>query len=176
MNNKSRLTPDFFLRDVLLVAPDLLGNRLVRRFPDGTIKQFTITEVEAYRGEEDLACHASKGRTNRTEVMYRSGGHIYVYLIYGMHFMLNFVTEKEGIPQAVLIRGIDEIKGPGRVSKILSIDKRHNQTSLFESEELWVEDTGIVAGYFTDVRVGIDYAGDYWKNRPWRFIMKTGLE
>ncbi len=171
-----KLTPDFFLRDVLLVAPDLLGKQLVRRFPDGLIKKFTITEVEAYRGEEDLACHASKGRTSRTEVMYQSGGRIYVYLIYGMHYLLNFVTEREGIPQAVLIRGIDDIKGPGRVSKIVAIDKKHNRTSLFESEEIWVEDTEIHAEYFTDVRVGIDYAGDYWKNKPWRFIMNWQRE
>lgn len=172
MNYHAKLTPDFFLRDILLVAPELLGKQLVRQFPDGTIKKFIITEVEAYRGEEDLACHASKGRTKRTEVMYRSGGHIYVYLIYGMHYMLNFVTEKEGIPQAVLIRGIDEVKGPGRVSKLLAIEKKHNQTNLFEFDEIWIEDTGSVADYCTDVRVGIDYAGDYWKNRPWRFIMK----
>lgn len=172
MTKLRKLTPDFFLRDVLIVAPELLGKYIVRRFPDGSIKKFTITEVEAYRGEEDLACHASKGRTNRTEVMYWSGGHVYVYLIYGMYYLLNFVTEKDGVPQAVLIRGIDDIKGPGRVSKILEIEKKHNQSNLFESDYLWVEDAGLVADYFTDVRVGIEYAGDYWKNRPWRFIMK----
>ena len=129
-----------------------------------------ITEVEAYRGEEDLACHASKGRTPRTEVMYWSGGHIYVYLIYGIHYMLNFVTEREGIPQAILIRGIDDIIGPGRVSKILEIDMSHNQTDLLFSDDLWVEDSVIKPEFKTSTRIGIDYAGEFWKNRPWRFI------
>jgi DNA-3-methyladenine glycosylase len=174
LDHYPKLTPEFFLRDVLRVAPDLLGKKIVRQFTNGTIKKFTITEVEAYRGEEDLACHASKGRTNRTEVMYWSGGYIYVYLIYGMYYMLNFVTEKEGIPQAVLIRGIDEVKGPGRISKILKIDKTHNQTNLFDSDELWVEDVGLKPEFETDVRVGVDYAGDYWKNKPWRYLMKVG--
>jgi DNA-3-methyladenine glycosylase len=165
-----RLTAGFFQRDVLDVAPDLLGKILVRRYPNQTIKRFMITEVEAYRGEEDLACHASKGRTPRTEVMYWSGGHIYVYLIYGIHYMLNFVTEREGIPQAILIRGIDDIIGPGRVSKILEIDMSHNQTDLLFSDDLWVEDSVIKPEFKTSTRIGIDYAGEFWKNRPWRFI------
>ena len=155
---------------MLDVAPDLLGKILVRRYPNQTIKRFMITEVEAYRGEEDLACHASKGRTSRTEVMYWSGGHIYVYLIYGIHYMLNFVTEREGIPQAILIRGIDDIIGPGRVSKILEIDMSHNQTDLLFSDDLWVEDSVIKPEFKTSTRIGIDYAGEFWKNRPWRFI------
>lgn len=170
--SRKRLTADFFQRDVLDVAPDLLGKILVRQFPDGLIKRFIITEVEAYRGEEDLACHASKGRTPRTEVMYWPGGYIYVYLIYGIHFMLNFVTEHEGIPQAVLIRGIDQIIGPGRVSKLLHISKEHNKTNLFTSAELWVEEAPKVLTHETAPRVGIDYAGEYWKKRPWRFIAK----
>jgi len=165
-----RLTAGFFQRDVLDVAPDLLGKILVRRYSNQTIKRFMITEVEAYRGEEDLACHASKGRTPRTEVMYWSGGHIYVYLIYGIHYMLNFVTEREGIPQAILIRGIDDIIGPGRVSKILEIDMSHNQTDLLFSDDLWVEDSVIKPEFKTSTRIGIDYAGEFWKNRPWRFI------
>ncbi|MCK9207659.1 MAG: DNA-3-methyladenine glycosylase [Salinivirgaceae bacterium] len=170
MKPNQRLTAGFFQRDVLDVAPDLLGKILVRRYPNQTIKRFMITEVEAYRGEEDLACHASKGRTPRTEVMYWSGGHIYVYLIYGIHYMLNFVTEREGIPQAILIRGIDDIIGPGRVSKILEIDMSHNQTDLLFSDDLWVEDSVIKPEFKTSTRIGIDYAGEFWKNRPWRFI------
>ncbi|HAM99680.1 MAG TPA: 3-methyladenine DNA glycosylase [Marinilabiliales bacterium] len=170
MKPNQRLTAGFFQRDVLDVAPDLLGKILVRRYSNQTIKRFMITEVEAYRGEEDLACHASKGRTPRTEVMYWSGGHIYVYLIYGIHYMLNFVTEREGIPQAILIRGIDDIIGPGRVSKILEIDMSHNQTDLLFSDDLWVEDSVIKPEFKTSTRIGIDYAGEFWKNRPWRFI------
>ena len=102
-----RLGESFFIRDVLDVAPELLGKILVIK-KDSSIIQFPITEVEAYRGEEDLACHASKGRTSRTEIMYHQGGVIYVYLIYGMYWMLNFVTGGANQPQAVLIRGIKE--------------------------------------------------------------------
>jgi len=168
----SRLSGDFFTRDVLDVAPDLLGKSITRRFNDGKTQRFLITEVEAYRGEEDLACHASKGRTPRTEVMYWQGGHIYVYLIYGIHYMLNFVTSVEDIPQAILIRGIDHVIGPGRVSKLLEIDKRFNQQNLITSDTIWVEPSATKIKYKTDVRVGIDYAGAYWKNRLWRFILE----
>ena len=87
----NRLKRDFFSRDVLEVAPELLGKNLVRKV-EGQIEKYLITEVEAYRGEKDLACHASKGRTPRTEIMYHNGGLVYVYLIYGMYWMLNIVT------------------------------------------------------------------------------------
>ena len=95
---------EFFRRDVLCVAPDLVGRILVRRLPDGTLLRARITETEAYRGEQDTACHASRGRTQRTEVLYHDGGTIYVYLCYGMHWMLNIVTGHADEPQAVLIR------------------------------------------------------------------------
>ncbi|MBI9066663.1 MAG: DNA-3-methyladenine glycosylase [Salinivirgaceae bacterium] len=166
-----KLPNSFFTRDVLTVAPELLGKTICRKFKDGTVKRFTITEVEAYRGEEDLACHASKGRTARTEVMYWEGGYMYVYLIYGIHLLLNFVSGEKDNPQAVLIRGIDDVVGPGRVSKALDIRKEFNQIHLLNNNELWVEDSGIIANYKSDVRVGVDYAGEYWKNRPWRFML-----
>lgn len=117
-----RLEQSFFKRDVLHVAPELLGKYLIRNGNDQP-ERFMITEVEAYKGVDDLACHASKGRTARTEIMYASGGFIYVYLIYGMYWMLNFVTGKKNEPQAALIRGVDRISGPGRLTKILNIDK-----------------------------------------------------
>src|SRR5512145_53559 len=97
--NTSRLDSNFFSRDVLAVAPELVGKVLVRSFENGLVERFIITEVEAYRGAEDLACHASKGRTPRTEVMYHHGGLVYVYLIYGMYWMLNFVTGEPNNPQ-----------------------------------------------------------------------------
>ena len=87
-----RLGREFYSQDVLEVAPQLLGKHLVRIYPDGTKATYIITETEAYRGGEDLACHASKGRTPRTEVMFGDGGHLYMYLIYGMYWMLNVVT------------------------------------------------------------------------------------
>ncbi|MCK4989622.1 MAG: DNA-3-methyladenine glycosylase, partial [Bacteroidales bacterium] len=99
-----RFGREFFRQDVLEVAPWLLGQHLVRISPDGTKSTYVITETEAYRGGEDRACHASKGKTPRTEVMFGDGGHLYMYLIYGMYWMLNIVTGSEGVPQAVLFR------------------------------------------------------------------------
>lgn len=167
-----RLERSFFERDVLEVAPDLLGKFLVRKI-DNQIIRLCITEVEAYRGEDDLACHASKGRTDRTEVMYWKGGYIYVYLIYGMYWMLNFVTSVEDNPQAVLIRGVEGYNGPGKLTKALRIDKMFNQQDIVNNELLWIEDAdNCKADYITTPRIGIDYAGEIWKNKPWRFVLK----
>ncbi len=168
-----RLSTDFFIRDVLNVAPNLLGKILVRKFDAGEIRKYQITEVEAYRGEQDLACHASKGRTPRTEIMYHEGGHVYVYLIYGMYWMLNFVTEKDGIPQAVLIRGIEGFNGPGKLTKNLLIDKSFYGEDLNTSNRLWIEENNTFSKikYKTTPRIGIDYAGEIYKNKPWRFVL-----
>ena len=116
-----RLTRNFYCRDVLEVAPGLLGKKLVRR-SNTSQDVFVITEVEAYRGEEDGACHARFGKTNRNGVMYETGGFVYVYLVYGMYWMFNIVTGPAGHPQAVLIRGLEGIKGPGRLTRELGID------------------------------------------------------
>jgi DNA-3-methyladenine glycosylase len=167
-----RLEADFFSRDVLVVAPELLGKFLVQIREDGSKARYAITEVEAYRGEEDLACHASKGRTRRTEIMYAAGGHLYVYLIYGMYWMVNIVTGQKGIPQAVLIRGLQGISGPGRVSMELMLDGSWNGFNLVGSDRLWLEDSGRMPEYITTTRIGIDYAGDFWKSKPWRFVTK----
>ena len=167
-----KLTADFFENDVLWVAENLLGKILVRRFDDETTERYIITETEAYRGEEDLACHASKGRTKRTEVMYHEGGKIYVYLIYGMYWLLNFVTGKEDQPQAVLIRGLKGIDGPGRIGKTLLLDKSFYGETTVESARLWIEDAPKASGFETFSRIGIDYAGEIWKNKPWRFVLK----
>jgi len=171
---ENRLSREFFTRDVLDVAPDLLGKLLVRRFDDGSVQKFIINEVEAYRGEEDLACHASKGRSKRTEIMYCEGGHLYVYLIYGMYWMLNIVTSKKEIPQAVLIRGIEEINGPGKLTKKLDIEKSFYGEDLISSERIWIENSINSIDYIfkTTPRIGIDYAGEKWKNEPWRFILE----
>lgn len=167
----NRLQHDFFVRDVLEVAPELLGKNLVRKV-DNQIEKYLITEVEAYRGEKDLACHASKGRTPRTEIMYHNGGLVYVYLIYGMYWMLNIVTSVNETPQAVLIRGIKGFNGPGKLTKKLNIDKSFYGEDLINSERIWIESNED----FNDIkikttpRIGIDYAGD-WKHKPWRFII-----
>ena len=166
-----RLTADFFKRDVLEVAPELLGKTLVRVFPDGKQESFIITETEAYRGKEDLACHASKGRTPRTEVMYHDGGLVYVYLIYGMYWMLNFVTSVENEPQAVLIRGLKGLNGPGKLTKHLKLDKSFYGENLSTSQRLYVIEGLTNIKYNTAPRIGIDYAGEVWGNMPWRYIL-----
>ncbi len=136
---------DFFLRDVLEVAPSLLGKTLVRRFDDGSIGRFTITETEAYRGDGDLACHASRGKTTRNEVMFREGGLVYVYFIYGMYWMLNVVTGFEGDASAVLIRGVEGVNGPGRVGKILQLDRSFYGENLSDSPRIWIEDSPVAS-------------------------------
>lgn len=164
----NKLSPDFFQRDVLTVAPELLGKMLVRQFEDGHIERYRITEVEAYRGEEDLACHAAKGRTARTEVLYHTGGKVYMYLIYGMYWMLNFVTGEEDKPQAVLIRGVEGISGPGRVGRKLALDRSFYGEQL-PSSRIWVEDSVEKPEYETTPRIGIGYAGE-WTKKEWRFV------
>lgn len=166
-----RLDKQYFTRDVLEVAPDLLSKLLVVRGNDNQERRFAITETEAYRGKEDLACHASKGRTKRTEVMYHEGGRLYVYFVYGMYWMLNIVTGKENDPQAVLIRGLDECLGPGRVTRLLGIDRSFYGEDLSSSRRIWIEESGIKPVYRTGPRIGINYAGEYWKNKPWRYYL-----
>lgn len=165
-----KLGQDFFSRDVLEVAPDLLGKVLMRRFDNGKLFTSQITEVEAYRGEEDKACHASKGRTSRTDIMYHPGGSVYVYLIYGMYWMLNFVTGDRNEPQAVLIRGLKDITGPGRITRILEIGSDFYGENLAGSERLWIEDAGQQVTMQAGPRIGIDYAGEPWKTQPWRYV------
>ena len=165
----TKLPPAFFQRDVLTVAPELLGKILVRQFDDGNVERYRITEVEAYRGEEDLACHAAKGRTARTEVLYHAGGKIYVYLIYGMYWMLNMVTGMEDEPQAVLIRGLETISGPGRVGKKLALGRSFYGEQL-PSPRIWVENSDEPVHYQTTPRIGIGYAGE-WVEKEWRFVL-----
>lgn len=168
-----RLKSTFFQRGVLEVAPELLGKIIVRRFEEGCFKKFIITEVEAYSGNGDLACHASKGKTARTEVMFREGGLVYVYLIYGMYWMLNIVTGKENDAAAVLIRGIEGISGPGRVGKALQLDKSFYGENVFTSERIWIENAEPVKKISTSPRIGINYAGEPWISKPWRFLKKA---
>jgi DNA-3-methyladenine glycosylase len=168
-----KLRNDFYKQDAVTVAEKLLGKIIVRKWDDGTETRYRIIETEAYLGEEDLACHASKGRTLRTEIMYAEGGHIYVYLIYGMYWMLNVVTGVENQPQAVLIRGIDNIIGSGKVGRELKIDKTFYGENIMTSNRIWIENSVDVINFRTVPRIGIDYAGEEWKNKPWRFIQKN---
>ena len=170
MKDIQKLTREFFTRDVLVVAPELIGKILVCRVGE-ELFHFRITETEAYRGVEDLACHASKGRTARTEAMFHIGGVLYVYLIYGMYWMLNIVTGFENDPQAALIRGLEGLYGPGRLSRKLQINKSFYNEDVTVSSRIWIEDDGTKPVYQTYKRIGVDYAGD-WKDKPWRFFMK----
>ncbi len=167
----NRLPSNFFKREVLEVASDLPGKILVRQFKNNYTQKYTITEVEAYRGRDDLACHASKGKTQRTEVMFCEGGLVYVYLIYGMYWLLNIVTGKENDASAILIRGIENISGPGRVGKVLQLDKSFYGENLFTSERIWIEDSGKKIKCDTSPRIGINYAGEPWISKPWRFTL-----
>jgi DNA-3-methyladenine glycosylase len=173
MRKGQRLLREFFTRDVLSVAPGLIGKALVIRSQDNNILRYIITETEAYRGHEDRACHASKGRTARTEVMFHEGGKIYVYFVYGMYWMLNFVAGEENNPQAALIRGIDGYHGPGKVTRALGIDKSFYGEDLITSCRIWVEDTGLSPAVRTGPRIGIKYAGDPWKDKPWRYFIEA---
>ena len=173
----NRLNLNFYTQNAVIVAEKLLGKILAHTGENGIISRHRITETEAYLGEDDLACHASKGRTARTEIMYAEGGHVYVYLIYGMYWMFNIVTGPKNHPQAVLIRGIDNIIGSGKVGRELHLDKSFYGESLLTSNRIWIEDSLEEVNFEISPRVGIDYAGDIWKNKPWRFtiIQSTNL-
>ena len=167
----------FYARDTLVVARDLLGKYLVRQLPNG-IRAGRLIEVEAYVGGNDLACHASKGRTKRTEVLFGSPGRAYVYLIYGMYHCLNVVTERLDFPAAVLIRAVEDetglIDGPGRVCRAYEVDLKLNYHDLSTAQTLWIEDRGErvpksrIGAY---PRINVDYAGQ-WAAKPWRFRIK----
>ena len=184
-----QLRSAFFTRPTLTLARELLGRRLVR-LVDGQRLSGIIVETEAYIGETDTACHASKGRTPRTAVMFGPPGYAYVYLIYGMYHMLNIVTEAEGFPAAVLIRAIEPVEGleqmqarrgrqrganltngPGKLCKALAIDRGLNGSPLALEAGLWLEEGTPVsqANVATGPRVGIDYAAPEDRAAPWRF-------
>lgn len=185
----------FYTRgDVLLVARELLGKRLVVPAPDGARVSGVIVETEAYVGPEDKASHAYGGRrTRRTETMFAEGGTVYVYLIYGMYHQLNVVTNREGAPHAILLRALepsegvermrenrvvarerDLTSGPGKLCRALGVDLSFDGESLIVGRRIWIEDAGrrvspgeIAAG----PRIGIDYAEEYTQ-KPWRFWLK----
>ncbi|WHZ26830.1 MAG: DNA-3-methyladenine glycosylase II [Nitrospira sp.] len=168
------LSKSYFNRPTLTVAQSLVGKYLVRENGRGRIAG-KIIEVEAYVGPEDKACHASKGRTTRTEVLFGPPGMSYVYLIYGMYHMLNVVTERMEFPAAVLIRAIEVdgelIDGPGKLCRALEIDRSLNRLDLTRGQSLWFEDRGARVSseqVGTFPRIGVDYAG-IWAKKPWRF-------
>lgn len=176
----TRLTRASFNLPTLRVSRDLLGKFIVRRYRGRQLAAM-ITEVEAYKGPRDRAAHTFGGRrTARVEPLYADGGTAYVYLVYGMHWLLNFSTAGAGTPEGVLIRGVltadgarpTLISGPGRVTAHLRIDRRFDHVDATQSTDMWLEDRGIrvpARRIVTGPRVGIDYAGAYWAARRWRF-------
>ncbi|MFY9461717.1 MAG: DNA-3-methyladenine glycosylase [Candidatus Sungiibacteriota bacterium] len=167
------LTRQFFDRPTLKVAKELLGKFLVRKVGRREIAGM-ITEVEAYVGQEDKASHASRGETPRCRVMFGEAGNWYLYFTYGMHWMLNIVTERKGYPAAVLIRGTSDIYGPGRLTKFLHVDKSFNGKPAKKDVGLWIEDRGAKIPKLairSGKRIGVEYALEPWKNKPWRFYI-----
>jgi len=184
------LPPSFYDREVVTVARELLGMRLVHKL-DGARLSGIITEAEAYRGEEDLACHARHGRTSRTAIMYGPPGHAYIYFTYGMHWMLNCVTGPEGFPAAVLVRAIQPVEGlemiakrrpgvesdqwcngPAKLCQALGLDKKQNGADLCnETGGLWIEQGTAISDsqVITGPRVGISNVPEPWRSIPWRF-------
>jgi DNA-3-methyladenine glycosylase len=164
----------FFERPAPTVARQLLGKFLVRRRGD-VLDARMITETEAYIGPHDLACHASRGRTQRTEPMFGPGGTLYVYFIYGMYWMLNVVTCEEGYPAAVLIRGVEGLSGPGRLTKALEITKEQNGRPAWPETGLWFEDRGrtLRSGSVKRTpRIGVDYARE-WSQKEYRYLLNS---
>jgi DNA-3-methyladenine glycosylase len=170
----SVLPQSFFARDALTVAKELIGCVLVREH-NGVREAAIITETEAYVGPHDLACHAARGRTPRTEVMFGPPGNWYVYFVYGMHWMLNVVTNEDGYPAAVLIRGVTGTNGPGRVARRFRIDKTLYGLPAARSAGLWVEEPAApvdASHILTTPRIGVDYAGA-WADEPLRFVLAS---
>lgn len=180
-NTHPRLSRAFFARDTLKVARELLGKTLVRKI-GRKIFRARITETEAYCGPDDKASHAAKGRTLRTSPMFGLSGVLYVYLIYGMYHCLNIVTEREGYPAAVLIRGLvpvsknlksADLNGPGKLCRALAVDRELNGTDSITGNKLWIEDAPAVSSALVrnSGRIGVEYAGA-WKRKPWRFFLE----
>ena len=163
----------FQSQGTVAIARNLLGKYLVRSTADGVVARM-ITEVEAYDGERDRACHARNGRTPRNAVMYEPGGLWYVYLCYGVHEMLNLVTGPRTHPAAVLIRGVEGAGGPGRLTRALQIDRRLNGAACAPGSGLWIEDRGVRlprGAIKSTPRIGVHYAGPVWAKKPWRFVV-----
>jgi DNA-3-methyladenine glycosylase len=162
-------------RKALEVAPELLACNLCVH-ADGLVRRICITEVEAYHGFDDRASHAHRGMTPRNAVMFGPAGHWYVYLCYGVHWLLNLVTGDEGYPSAVLIRGIDGFDGPGKLTKEMGIDRRFDGKLCNRDTGLWIEriadgkNTAPRVEFRTTPRIGVDSAGPEWALRPWRFV------
>lgn len=165
------LGKSFFDRPTLVVAEELIGKFLVRE-RDGAHTAHMLTEIEAYDGPKDRASHAFRGRTPRNSVMFGPAGVLYVYFTYGIHHMLNVTTGPEEYPAAVLIRGVEGIFGPGRLTKALGITRELDRLPANKATGLWFEDRGFVLPLRRTGRIGVAYAGPLWSKRRYRFVRK----
>lgn len=178
MTEMKKLPREFYERDTIEVARELLGKYLVR-VDSGTKRIGKIVEVEAYLGPHDLAAHSARGRTARNEVMFGPPGHAYVYFIYGMYFCMNVVTQPEGRASAVLLRALEPLQnltgktnGPGLLCRAMGIDKRLNGHDLLSDDFFIAEnETRESLLIVKRPRVGVDYAGA-WAKRHLRFYIK----
>lgn len=179
---RRRLPRVFFTRPTLQVARALLGKVLVRRI-GGRILAGKIVETEAYIGPQDRASHAFGGRvTPRNRAEYLIGGHVYIYLVYGMYWQFNISTAGAGSPECVLIRALEpdhgpvvRANGPGKLCRYLRLDRSFYGEDVTGSDRVWVEDRGVRVrprDIVASARIGIDYAGPYWSRRKWRFSLR----
>jgi len=185
------LNRSFYCRNTLTVAKQLLGKLLVRELPEGKVAG-KIVEVEAYRGSDDPASHAYKGKTQRNQIMFGEGGYAYIYFIYGKHFCLNVTTEKVGVPGAVLIRAVEPVygieimkrkrrtenvksltNGPGKLTQAMDITVELNGWDLTRGEKLYICDLDVVEPFevVSSGRIGVKAGAD----KPWRFFIKGNL-
>lgn len=186
---RKRLGKSFFVQPTLAVSKALLGKYLIRKIGKKVLAG-KIVETEAYIGPEDRASHAFGGRiTERNKAEYLSGGYVYIYLVYGMHWQLNISTGKAGRPECVLIRALEPIlatsdneqesriaSGPGKLCRWLKLDKSFYGEDVTKSKRLWLEDRGVriyERNIVAAPRIGIDYAGPVWAKKPWRFYIKN---
>jgi DNA-3-methyladenine glycosylase len=174
MPRAAKLSRSFFSRGAEIVARDLIGAVLVRRIA-GETRRCRIVETEAYVGSHDLACHAAKGRTARTEIMFGAAGHAYVYLIYGMYQMLNIVTGEVSDAQAVLIRAAEpldgwdaDLSGPGKLSRALGITRTDNGLDVTGNNMYLLSRDAREIQILRSRRIGVDYARE-WRDSPLRF-------
>ncbi len=163
------LSQKIFHQEARKVSLELLKSSIVRTINGKKIK-LEIDEVEIYEGFKDKASHASRGKTKRNELMFIKGGIFYIYLVYGMHYMLNVVVDRKDYPAAILIRKAGEFDGPGKLTKALKIDLSLNSKKIKKENGLWFEKSEKKIKIKKLPRIGVNYAGEFWKNAPLRFL------
>lgn len=183
---RKRLGRDFYLQPTFKVAKKILGKYLVRKFRKKKLIG-RIVEVEVYLGPKDRASHAYGGRlTLRNRAEYLLGGHLYIYLVYGKYWQLNISTFESGKPECILIRSLEVknkpknfVNGPGKVCRYLKLNQSFYGEDLVTSKRIWLEDRGEIikkSDILETARIGIEYAGNYWARRKWRFVLKSFLK